>query len=85
MKAMDTMDLFVSNDLGFPTGVSQFMLAGESKRGWTTWMTGPIDDRVIAMAPVVLSSLNMNPVSIEADIIVFHIHYIFHMVALLYH
>ena len=66
VKAMDTMDLYVRVDLGIEAGVNKFMLAGESKRGWTTWMTGPIEDRVIAMAPVVLSSLNMNPVSVKA-------------------
>lgn len=62
VKAMDTMDLFVRDGLGLEAGVNKFMLAGESKRGWTTWMTGPIDDRVVAMAPVVLSNLNMVPV-----------------------
>jgi PhoPQ-activated pathogenicity-related protein len=61
------MDLLTRNDLGISAGVNKFMLAGESKRGWTTWMTGPIDDRVIAMAPVVLSNLNMNPVSNSSE------------------
>jgi PhoPQ-activated pathogenicity-related protein len=35
------------------------MVAGQSKRGWTTWLMGGIDDRIVALAPVVLSCLNM--------------------------
>ena len=55
---MDMMQLFANNDLGI-ANIERFMLSGQSKRGWTAWMASPIDDRVIAMAPTVLSSLNL--------------------------
>ena len=61
IKAMDTVELFVNEDLGLAS-IDRFMLSGQSKRGWTTWLSSPIDRRVIAMAPTVLSSLNMTPV-----------------------
>lgn len=33
-------------------------MAGASKRGWTTWTTGVVDDRVTAIIPLVLDELN---------------------------
>ena len=63
VRAMDTVQSVINDDLGLGN-IDKFMVAGESKRGWTTWMTAPIDDRVVAMAPVVMSSLKMQEVSI---------------------
>ena len=46
---------------GQPSPVTQFVVGGASKRGWTTWTTGVGDMRVAAIVPVVMDLLNLLP------------------------
>lgn len=41
--------------------IDKYVVAGASKRGWTTWTTAAVDDRVVAMVPIVIDLLNVVP------------------------
>jgi len=56
VRAMDVVQE-ISMDLSKP--VDSFVVAGASKRGWATWTTAIVDDRVIAIIPVVIDMLNV--------------------------
>ncbi len=58
VRAMDTITKFCASDEGGKIRVERFMVAGGSKRGWTTWTTAAVDTRVIAIAPIVIDVLN---------------------------
>ena len=59
VRAMDTMTAFAATEDGGETEVNRFVVAGGSKRGWTTWTTAIVDERVIAIAPIVIDMLNV--------------------------
>lgn len=62
-KAMDAVQEFSEEHL--TKEINRFLVAGASKRGWTTWLTGATrDPRVVAIAPMVIDILNM-PVSLD--------------------
>jgi len=59
VKSMDAVQDFFRSVLNDGNAVNEFVLLGASKRGWTTWLTGAIDDRVVAIIPVVFDALNL--------------------------
>ncbi len=58
VKAMDVLQVFGKKEWG--QSIEKFIVAGASKRGWTTWLTAAVDARVRAIAPVVIDTLNMS-------------------------
>ncbi len=65
VRAMDAVQAFARENL--KKNVSNFVVSGASKRGWTTWLTGANDKRVIGIVPMVIDVLNM-PVSLDYQI-----------------
>ncbi len=61
VRAMDTMTSFMASEAGGKLAVDKFVVAGGSKRGWTTWTTAAVDERVIAVCPLVIDALNIVP------------------------
>jgi PhoPQ-activated pathogenicity-related protein len=57
VRGLDTMQDFCKKK-GW-ADIKQFIVAGASKRGWTTWMVGAVDKRVKAIMPVVMDLLHM--------------------------
>jgi PhoPQ-activated pathogenicity-related protein len=59
IKAMDAATGFLASEAGGKVAVKQFVVAGGSKRGWTTWLTGAVDPRVKAIIPIVIDVVNV--------------------------
>lgn len=57
VRAMDALQQLSERDWG--KKIESFVVAGASKRGWTTWFTGEVDKRVIGIAPMVYDNLNL--------------------------
>jgi PhoPQ-activated pathogenicity-related protein len=58
VRAMDTVTAFCGSAERGKIVVDKFVVAGGSKRGWTTWTTAAVDDRVVAIVPMVIDVLN---------------------------
>lgn len=61
VRAMDSVTSFMATAKGGNRAVNQFVVAGASKRGWTTWTTAAVDPRVVAIIPMVIDVLNVIP------------------------
>jgi PhoPQ-activated pathogenicity-related protein len=61
VRAMDTVTDFCAGPEAGGVTVTSFVIAGGSKRGWTTWTTAAVDSRVVAIVPIVIDLLNVTP------------------------
>lgn len=59
VRAMDTVQAFAASKECGNLTVKNFTVAGGSKRGWTTWCTAAVDQRVNAIVPIVIDVLNV--------------------------
>jgi PhoPQ-activated pathogenicity-related protein len=57
-RGLDTVTA-VAKEKAPETDIQRFVVAGASKRGWTTWSIGSTDRRVVAIIPMVFSMLNI--------------------------
>jgi PhoPQ-activated pathogenicity-related protein len=56
VRGMDATSQFAAKEWSLK--LSAFTVTGASKRGWTTWLTGAVDPRAKAIAPMVIDMLN---------------------------
>jgi PhoPQ-activated pathogenicity-related protein len=63
VRAMDAIQEFLKTGDGGRIEVDQFVVAGGSKRGWTTWLVGAVDPRVMAIMPLVIDALNSEAIT----------------------
>jgi PhoPQ-activated pathogenicity-related protein len=61
VRAMDTVSSFCASDAVGGVKIDGFIVSGGSKRGWTTWTTAAVDKRVVAIIPLVIDLLNIEP------------------------
>jgi PhoPQ-activated pathogenicity-related protein len=59
VRAMDCVQEFLGSEEGGKHPIDGFVVAGGSKRGWTTWCTAAVDKRVVAAIPIVIDVLNV--------------------------
>ncbi len=59
VRAMDTISAYFKARGGSGPRVGRFVVVGASKRGWTTWTTAAVDERVVAIIPLVIDLLNL--------------------------
>ena len=61
VRAMDAITAFCAGEEVGKLKIDSFVVAGGSKRGWTTWTTAAVDRRVKAIVPIVIDLLNIEP------------------------
>jgi serine/threonine protein kinase/PhoPQ-activated pathogenicity-related protein len=59
VRAMDAIQSYLVQDLRSEIPVESFVLTGDAN-GWATWLTGAVDSRVAAIAPIQFDLLNID-------------------------
>lgn len=62
VRAMDAVQEFL-RQLKPAIPIDSFVVSGASKRGWTTWLTAVVDERVVAIIPLVIDALNSEAIT----------------------
>lgn len=57
VRALDAFQEVVYEELTW--NLDRFVVTGASKRGWTTWLTAAVDERVVGIAPIVYNNLDL--------------------------
>jgi PhoPQ-activated pathogenicity-related protein len=65
VRAMDAVTELLAGEMGGKTAIKNFVVSGGSKRGWTTWLTGVVDQRVLAIIPIVIDVVNVRACSMN--------------------
>ncbi len=63
VRALDAFQQFCASEQGGGLTLTDFVVAGGSKRGWTTWLVGLVDPRVKAIVPLVIDALNSEEIT----------------------
>ena len=63
VRAMDAIQEFMRSEAGGRVAINDFVALGLSKRGWTTWLVGATDPRVIGIVPMVIDALNSQEIT----------------------
>lgn len=58
--AMTAVQQFLASDAGGKRSINGFVVSGGSKRGWTSWLVGLLDERVVGMIPIVINVLDVD-------------------------
>lgn len=59
VRAMDCVQELLAGDEAGRLSIERFVVAGGSKRGWTSWCTAAVDRRVAAVIPIVIDVVNV--------------------------
>ena len=61
IKTMDCAQELLASEAGGGFKLTNFVVGGASKRGWTTWMSGASrDPRIVALVPIVIDVVNVD-------------------------
>ncbi len=60
VRALDAIQEFMKTQ---GARVDRFVVSGGSKRGWTAWLVGVTDRRVVALMPMVIDALNSEAIT----------------------